>query len=144
MRYYTCDTSTIVSRKLTDFPDNFLFSGVVLLELMASATDESERRRYEALALDYEKDDSLIVPDLGDWVLASKVLYWLTQGRRRASQGRAPKLLPGASQRMALDALIAARARRWNAAIITDNWKDFRAIQRYCNVKVVRASDFFK
>lgn len=92
MRYYTCDTSTIVSRKLTDFPDTFLFSGVVLLELMASATDESERRRYEALALDYEKDDSLIVPDLGDWVLASKVLYWLTQGRRRASQGRAPKL----------------------------------------------------
>jgi hypothetical protein len=104
MRYYTCDTSTIISRKLSDLPDNFLFSSVVLLELMASASDDSERRRYEALSRDYRKDDSLITPVTDDWLLASKILYWLTQGRRRTSSGRTPKPRPGASQRMALDA----------------------------------------
>jgi predicted nucleic acid-binding protein len=144
MRYYTCDTSTIVSRKLTELPDNFLLSGVVLLELMASATDESERKRYEALGRYYRRDNSLIAPDLDDWLLASKILYWLSQGRRRTAGGRMPKLMPGASQRMALDALIATSARRWNATVISDNWKDFRAIQRYCNVKIIRASDFFR
>jgi hypothetical protein len=121
MRYYTCDTSTIVSRKLTDLPNNFVLSGVVLLELMASATDESERRGYEAIGRDYQKDSSLIVPEQADWVLAGKVLYWLTRERRRAGKGRAPRLAPGASQRMALDALIATSARRWSATVITGN-----------------------
>jgi hypothetical protein len=34
-------------------------------------------------------------------------------------------------------------ARRWKAQIVTENWADFKAIQRYCNIKVVRASQFF-
>lgn len=144
MRFYTCDTSVIIKRKLSDIPDNFLFSSVVLLELTASAGDESERKRYEALSRDYEKDNSLIVPDSDDWLLASKVLYWLTQGRRRSSIGKAPKLKPGVAQRMVLDALIAASARRWKATVITENWGDFKAIQRYCNVKLVKGSDFFR
>jgi predicted nucleic acid-binding protein len=145
MGFYTCDTSTIISRKLSDLPDNFLFSAVVLLELMSSAGGESERRLYEALSRDYLRDNSLIVPNAGDWLLASKILYWLTQGRRRAAQGKAPKLKPGASQRMALDALIATSARRWRAAVITDNWDDFKAIQYYCKgLKLVKASAFFR
>jgi len=45
---------------------------------------------------------------------------------------------------MALDALLAASARRWKAAVITENWNDFKAIQHFCNVKLVKASDFFK
>ncbi|HEV2705005.1 MAG TPA: hypothetical protein VGV59_03725 [Pyrinomonadaceae bacterium] len=44
-------------------PDNFLFSAVVLMELIAGAADESERKRYEALARAYQKDYSLIVPN---------------------------------------------------------------------------------
>jgi predicted nucleic acid-binding protein len=51
---------------------------------------------------------------------------------------------PGASQKMVLDALIATSARRWKATVITDNWDDFKAIQRYCNVKIVRGSELFK
>ena len=58
MRYYTCDTSVIISRKLSDLPDNFLFSSV--------------------------------------------------------------------------------------SAIGTDNWDDFKAIQRYCHLKLIKGSDFFK
>jgi len=26
---------------------------------------------------------------------------------------------------------------------VTENWHDFKAIQRYCNVTIVRASQFF-
>lgn len=144
MPYFTCDTSVVISRKLSVLPDNFLFSGVVLLELLANAKDESERKRYEAVHRAYSKDNSLIVPNADDWFLASKVLYWLTLERRRRAGGKLPRLKSGASQKMVLDALIATSARRWKATVITDNWDDFKAIQRYCNVRVVRGSEFFK
>lgn len=144
MAYFTCDTSTIISRKLSELPDNFLLSSVVLMELMASAKDESQRKELELLYKDYAKDHSLIIPNSDDWLLASKVLYWLAQGRRRTEKGRLLRLKPGATQRMALDALIAASARRYGVTVITDNWNDFKAIQRYCNVKLVKGSEFFK
>src|ERR1044072_2191740 len=144
MPYYTFDTSVVISRKVKEIPDNFLFSAVVLMELMASAKDESERKKYEGLARDYQRDNSLIVPSVDDWFLSSKILYWLNSERRKKSGGRPPRLKPGASQRMALDALIATSARRWNATIVTDNWDDFKAIQRYCKIKVIRRTDFFK
>jgi predicted nucleic acid-binding protein len=51
---------------------------------------------------------------------------------------------PGGTQRMALDALLAAAARRWKVTVVTENWDDFKAIQRYCNVKIVKGSEFFK
>ena len=144
MPYYTFDTSVVISRRLSELPDNLLFSAVVLLELIAGATDESERKRYEAVRRAYEKDRSLIVPNFDDWMLASKVLYWLAQGRRRKARGKAPRLKPEAKQRMVLDTLIATSARRRNVTVITENWNDFKAIQRFCNVKIVRASSFFK
>ena len=144
MPQFTCDTSVVIARKLSDLPDNFLFSGVVMLELLANAKDASERKRYEALHRAYSKDNSLIVPNVDDWLLASKVLYWLTQERRKRAGGKLPRLKPGASQRMVLDALIATSARRWSATVITENWDDFRAIQRYCDVKITKASEFFK
>ena len=144
MTYYTFDTSVVISRKVHDIPDNFLLSAVVLLELIASAKDESERKKYEALARDYRQDNSLIVPEYEDWLLASKILHWLSQDRRRRAGGKLPRSKPGATQRMALDALIAVSARRWNTTVITNNWDDFKAIQRYCNVKLIKGSKFFK
>jgi len=143
MKYYTYDTSTLISRKLSDFPGNFLFSSVVLFELTASAGDEKRRKLYEQLARDYGQDNSLIVPNEEDWLMASKVLFWLDQERRRKGRGLAPRLKPGASQRMAMDALLAASAKRWEVTVITENWDDFKAIQRYCKVKLVKANDFF-
>lgn len=144
MPSYTFDTSVIISRKVSDIPDNFIFSAVVLLELIASAKDESERKRYETLARDYSKDGSLIVPNFDDWLLASRILHWLSNDRKRKAGGKAPRLKPGASQRMAFDALIAVSARRLKATVITDNWDDFKAIQRYCNVNLIRGSKFFR
>ncbi|HEV7376693.1 MAG TPA: hypothetical protein VGN95_18410 [Pyrinomonadaceae bacterium] len=145
MAYFTCDTSTIISRKLSDLPDNFLFSSIVLMELMASAVDETQRKVYERVHRAYEKDNSLIVPDTEDWLTASKVLFSLSQARRHSSsKGRALRQLPGATQRMALDVLIAVSARRWSTTVITENWEDFKAIQRYCKFKLTKGSDFFK
>ena len=119
-------------------------SAVVLMELSASANDETIRKDCERLFRRYKEDNSLIVPDENDWLLASRILYWLTQSRRRAFKGTLRRLPAGASQRMALDVLIAVSARRWRATVVTENWSDFKAIQRYCNTKIARASDFFR
>jgi len=119
-------------------------SSVVLLELTASAKDDSRRKMYEGYFRDFEQDATLIVPNEADWLFASKILYWLTHQRRRVDGGRLRQLAPGMSQRMALDALLAASARRWEAAVVTENWDHFKAIQYFCGVKLIKASDFFR
>lgn len=146
MAYFTYDTSVVIAKRLVDFrkPNGLLLSSVVLLELTASAEDDTQRKIYEGLFRYYESDESLIIPNEADWLLASKILYWLTHRRRRVDGGRLRQLAPGMSQRMALDALLAASARRWKAAVVTENWDHFKAIQYFCGVKLIKASDFFR
>jgi predicted nucleic acid-binding protein len=147
MPYFTYDTSVCVSRKLSDFqemPENFLMSAVVLIELTAGARDESRRKAYERFFRQYQKDNSLIVPNDEDWLLTSKILFLLTNSRRRLQHGKLKRLPPGASQRLALDVLIAVSVRRWRAQVVTENWADFKAIQRYCNATIIKAAQFFK
>ena len=145
MPYFTYDTSVLISRKLTDLkamPRGFLMSAVVLMELIASVDDDSGRKFYEQAFRQHQKDKSLIVPNDEDWLLASKILYLLTHGRRQ--RGKLKRLPPGASQRLALDVLIAVSARRWKAHVVTENWTDFKAIQRYCNTTIIKAATFFR
>ena len=147
MPYFTYDTSVCISRKLTDFhemPQNFRMSVVVLMELIAGAHDESRRKSYEEIFRRYQKSDLLIVPNFDDWLLAAKILFLLTHVRKRSQSGKLAKLPPGASQRLALDVLIAVSARRWRAQVVTENWGDFKAIQRYCNATIIKAAQFFK
>lgn len=145
MAYVTFDTSFIISRRVESLPENFLLSDVVVLELMASATDESTRKAFEAMRLAHEKDGTLIVPVSEDWLVAGRILYWLTKGRRKKSGGKAPQLKPGASQSMALDALIAVSARRAGATVVTENYDDFKAIGYYLEgLRVRRGSQFLK
>lgn len=140
----TFDTSIFTSYKPARFPAGFLLSAVVIQELIASANDDSEVERWVAARDAFEKEGRLIVPSSSDWLMASKVLYWLMQKRKKRAGGKSPPLKTGASQRMALDALIAASARRRRAAVVTVNYRDFEAIQYYCDVKVIRASAYFK
>ena len=147
MPYFTYDTSVIISRRLAvspKLPGNFRFSSIVLMELTASAKDDSQRKAYEELFRGYQREKLLIIPNEDDWLLASKVLYWLTQSRRRSSTGKLRRLERGVSQRMALDVLPAACARRCKVGVVTEKWKDFKLIQRFCNVKVFKAAEFFK
>ena len=99
---------------------------------------------YERFFRQYQKDNSLIVPNDEDWILTSKVLFLLTKSRQRLEYGKLKRLPPGASQRLALDVLIAVSARRWKAQVVTENWADFKAIQRYCNTTIIRAAQFFR
>src|SRR5215208_2822108 len=147
MPYFTYDTSVCISRKLTDFhnmPQSFRMSAVVLMELTASAHDQSRLKFYERAFRQYQKDNSLIIPNDDDWLVASKILFLLTHARKRSQRGRLRQLPPGASQRLALDVLLAVSARRWKAQVVTENWSDFKAIQRYCNTTVIKATQFFR
>lgn len=147
MPYFTYDTSVCISRKQTDFtgmPQNFRLSAVVLMELIAGALDDSRRKLYEEIFRKNKEADLLIIPNGDDWLLASKILFHLTHARKRSQKGILRRLPPGASQRVALDVLIAVSARRWKAQVITENWTDFKAIQKYCDVRIRRASEFFE
>jgi len=147
MPYFTYDTSVIVSRKIHDLhemPKDFLLSAVVLMELTAGATDSSARKTYEQLFNQYRRDKLLIVPNDNDWLLAAKIMFLLAQARRTRGKDKLKRLPPGASQRLALDVLIAVSARTWKAQVVTENWTDFKAIQRYCNTTIVKAAQFFK
>ena len=146
MGYFTYDTSVIIARRRIDLrakPSDFLLSSVVLMELTASATDDSQRKLYEYLFRKHQQRHSLLVPSEDDWFFASKVLFWLARRRRRVQGGRLRRLDPGIVQRMAFDALLAVSARRWRAVVVTENWDDFKAIQHFCDVKLIKASDFF-
>ncbi|HYV10435.1 MAG TPA: hypothetical protein VE980_06055 [Pyrinomonadaceae bacterium] len=147
MTCFTYDTSVIISRKVTGLltmPGNFLLSSIVLMELSVGAADGTERKVYETLFRAYRKEERLIVPNDEDWLLTSKILFLLTHSRRRLHHGKLKRLPAGASQRLALDVLIAVSARRWKAQVVTENWADFKAIQRYCNTTVIKAAQFFR
>lgn len=143
MAIYTFDTSVIIAYRVRELPQNFLLSAAVIAELTAGATDDSTRKVFEAMRRDYGRLDALIVPTSGDWLTASRILFWLSKGRKKKAGGKRPPLLPGASQRMFLDALIAVSARRMSATVVTQDWGDFKAIQYYCDVKLKRGTDFF-
>lgn len=143
MNKYTLDTSTIITYKVAALPKNFLASGVVLAELIASANDDTARRVYEAIRARHAEHGSLIVPTEADWLVASRVLFWLTRRRKQRAGGQLPPQQTGAAQRLMLDALIVVSARRVNATVITNDWDDFTAIQYYCKVKLAHGRDHF-
>lgn len=145
MARLTFDTSFIISYRLSALPDNFYLSAVVITEITAGANSDKVRKQFEAIRRDHERDGTLIVPMSEDWLLASRVLYWLAQGRKREAGGKAPPLRSGAAQRMLCDALIAISAARAGVTVVTVDWDDFKAIQYYHRkVKLMRASDFLK
>ena len=147
MPYFTYDTSVIIARKVLNLkrmPQNFLVSAVVLMELIAGTEDLSQRKAYEQIYSQYQRNNLLITPTEEDWLLAAKVLFLLTHARKRLHKGKLKQLPPGASQRLALDVLLAVSARRWKAQVVTENWSDFKAIQRYCNTTIVKATQFFQ
>ncbi|MEK6288141.1 MAG: PIN domain-containing protein [Acidobacteriota bacterium] len=144
MPVYTFDTSVIIAYKVRELPPNLLLSAVVIAELTSGSVDDSTRKAYEAVRRDALKHDALIVPTADDWLTASRVLNWLSRGRKKKAGGKAPRLVSGASQRMFLDALIAVSSRRAGATLVTNDWDDFKAIQYYCPVKLIRGTDFFR
>ncbi|MGI9055121.1 MAG: type II toxin-antitoxin system VapC family toxin [Pyrinomonadaceae bacterium] len=144
MTKFTFDTSFIISNKLSVVPDNFLYSDIVLLELIRGAKDETNFKKHLAAREQVLKDNLLIIPNSDDWLMAGKVLYWIEQGKKKANQGNAPKKRPGETRKMVMDALIAISARRYNTTVVTDNLSDFAAIKYYCDFKLISGADFLE
>jgi hypothetical protein len=121
MHPVTYNTSVIIARRVTSVPENCVWA-VLLAELTASAGDDVRRKIHEETSRAYEKKGGLIAPAAEDWLLASRILFWLTRRRRQRASGKTPPLKTGASQQMLLDALIAVSARRADATVITKDY----------------------
>ncbi|HXT15358.1 MAG TPA: PIN domain-containing protein [Gemmatimonadaceae bacterium] len=96
---------------------------VVALELRAGANDPRQRAALEAFIAPYQSRDRLIVPSFDAYTQAGRVLSDLaTRERRRLADGP-PSLVN--------DALLAASCREAEAILVTENVRDFAAIQRH-------------
>lgn len=97
-------------------------SSVVLEELYAGSTS-SGRRALEKLERDFDKANRILVPTLGDWTLAGKILASVAQRYGYEKIGRA---------RLTNDALISTSAARNGITVITTNPRDFALLAEFC------------
>jgi predicted nucleic acid-binding protein len=139
------DTSIFIAYqpKPADYPAGFRMSAVVLQEMTAGAPDKTEVQAWNAVRLQHEKADALLIPTGEDWWLAGKVLNSLLRGLKSKAKGKTPKLPPAEKQRIIRDVLIARTARREGALLVTNNVADFKLIQSFCNVRVTSGKEYF-
>lgn len=137
------DTNIWISRQPNQLPSNLFMSVVVIQELLAGAIDKSNVKKWEASCRAHEKEGTLLIPTSEDWVEAGNIQRKLQQRRKFQARGQAPKLQPNEAQRITRDVLIARTAKRANAAVVTDNVKDFELIRKYCRVKVISGDEYF-
>ncbi len=93
----------------------------MLEELYAGAGDR-ERRVVERLERDFERAKRILVPKLGDWTHAGRVLARLAQkyDYEQIGQGR-----------LTNDALIAMSAGRLGICVLTAKERDFRRLAEF-------------
>jgi predicted nucleic acid-binding protein len=114
------DAAVLAQRRLS--PDTLLWlSSVVLEELYAGALGQV-RDSVERLEHDFERAGRILVPNLGDWTQAGRVLARLASkyGYEKIGQGRATN-----------DALIAMSAGRLSITVITTNKRDFSRLAEF-------------
>lgn len=96
-------------------------SAVVLEELYAGA-DERGRSAVEKLERDFDRAQRLLVPNLGDWTQAGRVLARLRAKYNYEQIGQG---------RLTNDALIAMSAGRLGIRVLTTNERDFRRLAEF-------------
>jgi predicted nucleic acid-binding protein len=114
------DDAILAQRRLST--DTLLWlSSVVLEELYAGAWGDV-RDSVERLEHDFERARRILVPNLGDWTQAGRVLARVAvkYGYEKIGQGR-----------LTNDALIAMSAARIGARVITVNERDFRKLAEF-------------
>jgi predicted nucleic acid-binding protein len=139
----TYDSNIFINHKPAHFPAGFYMSIIVLQELLAGARDSEAIKELRAAYRDYEKANRLLVPTAEDWWHVGLILNALQRGRRSRKSGLIPKMSIGEKYRITNDVLIARTARRAGVAIVTDNIKDFARIRNFCNVVLIRSTEFF-
>jgi predicted nucleic acid-binding protein len=87
-------------------------------------------------------DGTLLEVEPRDWIIAAETIYRM---ENEVSKGKYQilKKASGATQRMALDTLLAVSAKRSNVIVVTENYKDFEIIRRSLHgLQIMRASDY--
>jgi len=114
------DEAVLTLRRFTTEAPVWL-SAVVLEELYAGAADR-DRQVVERLERDFDRAKRILVPNLGDWTQAGKVLGRLAAKYHyeRIGQGR-----------LTNDALIAMSAGRLGIRVITANERDFNRLAEF-------------
>jgi predicted nucleic acid-binding protein len=114
------DESVVALRRLSaDAP--LWLSAVVLEELYAGAR-ERDRPAVERLERDFERIKRMLVPNLGDWIQAGRVLSRLATKYHYEKIGRG---------RLTNDTLIAMSAGRLGIKIISANERDFGRLAEF-------------
>ena len=113
------DAALALRRLAPDAP--VWLSSVVLEELYAGACDR-DRHVVERLERDFDRAKRILVPNLGDWTQAGRVLARLAvkYDYEQIGQGR-----------LTNDALIAMSAGRLGIRVITANERDFRRLAEF-------------
>jgi predicted nucleic acid-binding protein len=106
-------------------------SAVVLMELRAGAFSQRDRRLLQRLETAFERAGRVLVPSRSVFAEAGDAL-------RRLQVDRGYSI--GASHSIANDVLIALSARSIGAAVVTQNERDYRAIQAVRPFRLVIAS----
>lgn len=114
------DPSLLSQRWTAEAP--LWMSAVVLEELYAGCRPDN-RRELEKLERDFDRARRLLVPNLGDWVNAGKILAGIAEQHGYEKIGRA---------RMTNDALIATSAARYGIRVLTVNARDYALLARFC------------
>ena len=114
------DPSLLAHRWSAEAP--LWLSSVVLEELYAGSRPD-HRRDLERLERDFDKARRLLVPNLGDWTTAGKILAAIAEKHGYEKIGRA---------RLTNDALIAASAARSGIRVLTINARDYALLARIC------------
>ena len=112
--------SILALRRLT--PDAPLWLSAVVLEELYAGVGDRDRPVIERLERDMNKINRLLVPNLGDWTQAGKILYRLAAKYHfeRIGQGR-----------LTNDALIAMSAGRLGIRVFTTNARDFSKLAEF-------------
>ncbi len=113
------DAALALRRLATDAP--LWLSSVVLEELYAGAIDR-DRHVVERLERDFDRAKRILVPNLGDWTQAGKVLARLATKYHHEQIGQG---------RLTNDSLIAMSAARLGVTVITANERDFRRLAEF-------------
>lgn len=95
-------------------------SGIVLMELRAGAVAASDRRALQRIESAFEKSGRVLLPSRAVFVAAGDAL-------RRLQARRGFQI--AASHSIVNDVLIALSARSIGASVVTQNERDYRAIQ---------------
>jgi len=114
------DNSLLLDRWARETP--LWLSAVVLEELYAGANSR-DHRILAKLERDFARADRILIPNLGDWAHAGKMLASLGQKYGYEQIGRA---------RLTNDALIAASASRAGIQVLTTNIRDFERLAEFC------------